>query len=144
MIKESFEPEARPSRRAGRIHGLIIMIGATGFGLASRWTIIATWPLLGTYGGDAAWSAAACGGFRLLFPDIRSRSVATLGLLAATLVEFSQLVHIGWLDAIRATTPGALLLGRGFLWSDLAAYTAGAIAAGCLDATVSLRNDASR
>lgn len=86
------------------------MFGAAGFGLASRWTIISTWPILGTYGGDAA-----CGGFRLLFPGIESRSVATLGLLAAVMVERSQLLRIGWLDAIRETTPGALLLGRGFL-----------------------------
>ena len=136
MIKDSFEPEARPSRRAGRIQGLIIMFGAAGFGLASRWTMISTWPILGAYGGDAAWSVAACGGFRLLFPGAESRSVATLGLLAAVLVELSQLLRIGWLDAIRETTPGALLLGRGFLWSDLVAYTVGAIVAGCLDATI--------
>jgi hypothetical protein len=43
----------------------------------------------------------------------------------------SQLHHAPWIDAIRNTRPGALVLGYGFLWSDLACYVAGvAIAAG--------------
>lgn len=30
-----------------------------------------------------------------------------------------------WLDALRHTRAGALALGQGFLWSDLACYAAG-------------------
>ena len=37
----------------------------------------------------------------------------------------SQLYHAPWIDAIRDTLPGALVLGYGFLWSDLACYAAG-------------------
>ena len=40
-------------------------------------------------------------------------------------VEFSQLYQAGWINAVRETHLGALVLGRGFLWSDLACYTAG-------------------
>ena len=40
-------------------------------------------------------------------------------------IETSQLYHAPWIDAIRRTRPGALVLGYGFLWSDLACYAAG-------------------
>jgi hypothetical protein len=35
------------------------------------------------------------------------------------------LYHAGWIDAIRATRLGGLILGYGFLWSDLVCYAAG-------------------
>ena len=40
-------------------------------------------------------------------------------------VEISQLCHAGWLDALRGTLPGRLVLGQGFLFSDLFCYTFG-------------------
>ena len=33
--------------------------------------------------------------------------------------------HAPWIDSIRQTTLGGLILGFGFLWSDLACYAAG-------------------
>ena len=41
------------------------------------------------------------------------------------LIEVSQLYHAPWIDSIRATTLGGLVLGFGFLWSDIACYTVG-------------------
>ncbi|MCA9130161.1 MAG: DUF2809 domain-containing protein, partial [Planctomycetales bacterium] len=43
----------------------------------------------------------------------------------AFLVEFSQLYHASWIDSIRRTTLGGLVLGFGFLWSDLVCYGIG-------------------
>ena len=40
-------------------------------------------------------------------------------------VEESQLYHASWIDSIRGTTLGALVLGHGFLWSDLPATPPG-------------------
>jgi hypothetical protein len=54
----------------------------------------------------------------------------------AVLVELSQLVHTPWLDALRRTRAGALVLGQGFLWSDLACYAAGAAAAVLVDRAI--------
>jgi hypothetical protein len=48
-------------------------------------------------------------------------------------VELSQRFHVPWLDAIRSTSLGALLLGQGFLWSDVACYAAGVALAMALD-----------
>ena len=63
----------------------------------------------------------------------RSVAIAILGLVASFGVELSQTISAPWLDDLRATTLGALLLGRGFLWSDLAAYTVGAALALAID-----------
>ena len=40
-------------------------------------------------------------------------------------VEFSQLIRWPWLVEFRSTTIGHLMLGQGFLWSDLIAYMIG-------------------
>src|SRR3954464_6144190 len=43
----------------------------------------------------------------------------------SVLIEVSQLYHAPWLDSIRHTTLGGLILGYGFLWGDLACYAVG-------------------
>ncbi len=42
-------------------------------------------------------------------------------------IELSQLYHAPWIDSIRQTTLGGLILGFGFLWSDLACYAVGVV-----------------
>jgi len=64
------------------------------------------------------------------------RSPSGLAMIASAVcgvIELSQLWHPPWLDAIRATRPGALVLGRGFVWSDLLCYLIGATAAAGVD-----------
>ncbi len=51
-------------------------------------------------------------------------------------VELSQLYQAPWLDAIRSSLPGRLVLGRGFLWSDLACYAASLALAAVADLIV--------
>lgn len=58
-------------------------------------------------------------------------SQAGISLVLAFAVEVSQLYHAPWIDGIRSTTLGGLVLGFGFLWSDLVCYLVG-IAAGSL------------
>lgn len=55
------------------------------------------------------------------------------GALAFTcLVEVSQLWHADWLDAVRRTLPGRLVLGSTFAWGDFPPYVAGALVAWAL------------
>ena len=54
---------------------------------------------------------------------IPHRIVATAVIAVAT--EFSQLLHMSWLDAFRRTTIGVLLIGRFFSWWDIACYLIG-------------------
>ena len=56
----------------------------------------------------------------------KERYVSALAALVTSYaVEFSQLLTMDWLVRIRSTFLGHMLLGQGFLWSDLAAYAAG-------------------
>lgn len=60
-----------------------------------------------------------------LFLRLSFKNIALISLSICYLIEFGQLYTAPWIDRIRDTTFGALVLGRGFLWSDLAAYTLG-------------------
>lgn len=124
----------RRSTNGIRVLALIGLLLAATFGLASRQPPLVGWPVIGTYGGDAAWAMAAYAGWRLLRPADALLVTAGLALLTAFTVEIAQLVRVDWLDTIRSTRLGALLLGRGFLWSDLVAYAVGTVLATGLDA----------
>jgi hypothetical protein len=50
---------------------------------------------------------------------------AVAALITSFAIEFSQMLTPDWLVKIRSTFMGHMLLGQGFLWSDLLAYTIG-------------------
>ena len=87
-----------------------------------------------TYAGDVLWAAMVFWGLALLWPRARTATLAGAALGVALAVEGSQLLHPPWLVAVRETRLGALALGQGFLWSDVACYVAGIVAASLLDA----------
>ncbi len=59
------------------------------------------------------------------------------GVFAATcLLEFLQRLHAPWLDAVRGTFMGAVLLGNGFDWWDFPHYALGCTAGGLVAARV--------
>jgi len=62
-------------------------------------------------------------GVSALAPHARLSRRAATALAIAYLVEISQLYHAPWIDGLRHSTPGGLILGFGFLWSDLVCYT---------------------
>ena len=97
-----------------------------GLGLASRRFGADLPGFVAAYAGDVLWAAAAYLAIGIARPaaGIGRRAMAAFLLSAA--VETSQLYHAPWIDGIRATLPGALLLGSGFLWSDIACYAVGA------------------
>jgi hypothetical protein len=77
------------------------------------------------YGGSVLWGAMVFFAVATLVPRARPMMIAALAAVAAASVEFSQLIHLSWLDDFRHTTIGGLLLGRTFTWWDIAAYWAG-------------------
>ncbi|MBJ8105430.1 MULTISPECIES: DUF2809 domain-containing protein [Bacillus cereus group] len=94
-------------------------------GLSSRKFAFALPDLLNDYLGDALWALMIFAGFGFLFPKIATKKLAFISLIFCYGIEISQLYHVPWIDNIRATTLGGLVLGYGFLWSDLVAYTIG-------------------
>jgi hypothetical protein len=96
-----------------------------GLGLGSRrYPDRLPW-LVREFAGDTLWALAAFLGLLVIWPTLSRWKAAGLALLISWLVEFSQLYHAPWLDAIRSTRLGGLVLGFGFLGSDLLCYTVG-------------------
>lgn len=102
---------------------LIVLVVALGLG--SRRFSSHLPAFVASHAGDTLWALAAFLGLGLLFPRSSTVRLALSALAISFAVELSQLYHAPWIDAVRATTPGALLLGHGFVWSDLVCYTAG-------------------
>lgn len=113
-----------PTRRH-RLLCAAATVAVIGLGLASRRYPFLLPAFLGKYPGDALWALMVFCGLALLFPAARGRDLAAGALAISYAVELSQLYRAPWLDAIRATTPGHLVLGSAFSWIDLVAYTAG-------------------
>lgn len=53
------------------------------------------------------------------------KGVFLISLLFCYFIEVSQLYQASWINNLRNTTIGGLILGHGFLWSDILAYTFG-------------------
>lgn len=77
------------------------------------------------YGGDLLWALLVFLGFGFVFHRQSTLRLALLALGFAWAVEFSQLYHANWIDGIRSTRIGALVLGYAFNAPDLLAYAAG-------------------
>lgn len=62
---------------------------------------------------------------RTLLVNKKSSIVLMLSLLICYAIEFLQLYQAGWIIELRKTLFGRYVLGQGFLWSDILAYTFG-------------------
>lgn len=113
------------SYRRNRLLYAVLTITVIILGLGSRKFAYVLPDLLNSYLGDALWALMVFIGFGFLFHKMETKKVALLSLLFCYGIEMSQLYHAEWIDSIRATTLGGLVLGYGFLWSDVLAYTIG-------------------
>lgn len=105
-------------------------------GLASRAVWIPNPALIRAYAGDTLWALAVYWSFSFVWAKKSPAIIAAWSLLTAYAVEFSQLYHAPWIDRIRHTKLGGLLLGFTFLWSDLLCYTVGVALGVALDRTL--------
>ncbi|MEJ7804860.1 MAG: DUF2809 domain-containing protein [Telluria sp.] len=115
----------RPTYRRNRLAlalGIVLVIAV---GLASR-AYPALFPaVLGSHTGDGLWALMVLLGIAFIWPAMPLMRVAGAALAFAWVIELSQLYQAPWINAIRATTPGHLVLGTGFQWMDLLAYLVG-------------------
>jgi hypothetical protein len=91
--------------------------------------------------GDFLWAIMLFWACRFVFLHSNRLLMSTLLIVFCWCIESSQLLHTDWLDAFRNTTFGGLLLGHGFLWSDIIAYTCGVIVGYLIDAFFILKNN---
>jgi hypothetical protein len=109
-----------------RVQYLALIIAIIILGLLSReLTIIPLWV------GDILWATMIF--FMVRFFYIRSsiKKITIISLIFCYSIEFSQLYKAEWIDNLRRTLFGRLVLGDTFLWGDLLSYTIG-IGAGIL------------
>ncbi|MGN8068124.1 DUF2809 domain-containing protein [Mucilaginibacter sp. 22184] len=77
--------------------------------------------------GDILWALMVYFIMRFLFIDKPVKLIVITSLLFCYIIEFSQLYKAPWINNLRHTLFGRLVLGEGFLWSDLLCYTIGIV-----------------
>lgn len=117
--------------RAWLLLGALFVVA---LGLASRRGHVPFPAVLGNYPGDALWAWLVLLCVAWLRPAITRGRLVALSLGLAFAVEFLQLYQAPWIQAVRATTPGYLVLGNGFDPLDLVAYAVGMALAAAVDA----------
>lgn len=88
-----------------------------------------------TYAGDFIWATMIFFLYRLFF---RWETLPAFLITLATtyIIEITQLFHPAWLDYLRTYKLIGLVIGYSFLWSDIAAYTAGISLGAIIDKTI--------
>jgi hypothetical protein len=102
-------------------------------GLGSRKYGVLLPKFLAEYAGDTLWAALVFVGIGFVMARSSTLRVLTVALASCYTVEISQLYHAPWIDNLRHTTLGGLVLGFGFLWSDLVCYTTGVVFAAIIE-----------
>ena len=103
-----------------RIRYLVLIFAIIIAGLLSRkFAIIPLWV------GDVLWAAMIFFMVRFFYVGSSIKRIAIISLIICYVIEFSQLYKAEWIDKLRHTLFGKLVLGDTFLWGDLLSYTIG-------------------
>ncbi|WP_311439609.1 ribosomal maturation YjgA family protein [Mesobacillus foraminis] len=115
----------KTANRTLRIVYTVLVLILILLGLASRTYSNNLYPFLAENAGDALWAMMVYFGFRFLLIRKGIGTAIVASLLFSFAIEFSQLYQGDWINQIRGTLPGALVLGHGFIFVDLIRYTVG-------------------
>jgi hypothetical protein len=131
-------PERHLRSRAAYAASILLVIC---LGLLSRSKRIPLPAFIAAYAGDTLWALLVFLGFGWLSPAHSTIRIALYAAVFSLGIELSQLYHTPWLDALRANRLAALVLGQGFLWSDLVCYAVGIVLGVVLEQMVTRMND---
>ena len=118
--------------KRNRILYLILTIITIILGLLSR-KVQGLPQIISSYSGDILWALMVFFLFSFLFNKKSTIFILVISIIFSYGIEISQLYHVPWIDSIRATSLGGLILGFGFLWSDIVCYTVGIIIGSVID-----------
>ncbi len=111
--------------KKSRIFYLCLALATMLIGLISRSELIPLNDFILNYAGDTLWALMVYWLIRAVFPNIHVRAVFVMAVIFSFGIEFSQIYHAPWIDAIRANKFGRLVFGVGFKSSDLVCYLLG-------------------
>lgn len=111
------------NKRNRYLHFVLIVIVII-MGLMSR-KVDGIPPFLKTYLPDTLWGLMVFFIMAFIFNKSTTLKISVYSLIFSYCIEISQLYHGDLIDTIRRTTLGGLVLGFGFLWSDLLCYSVG-------------------
>ena len=87
------------------------------------------------YSGDILWALMVFLIIAFIFNKKSTIFIISWAIILSYSIEISQLYHAAWIDAIRNTTLGGLIL-----WSDLVCYTIGIIVGAIIDIMINKIN----
>jgi Protein of unknown function (DUF2809) len=106
------------------IHLVLIAITIP-LGLGSRIRGLPMPGMVRTYGGDVLSATCIFFGIRYVAHQRNLLRCCAIGFIICVLIELQQLYTGKWLVQLRDDTFLGILLGHGFLWSDIACYAVG-------------------
>jgi hypothetical protein len=115
----------------------VLFLATIALGLLSRMDFIPKF--IYPYLGDALYSVMIFWLLSFINPNaaVKRRFIAALVICFS--IEFLQMYQANWIVEIRGSRLGALILGSGFLWSDIVSYTIGAMLAYLTDSYLKSR-----
>lgn len=117
--------------KKARTYYFLTFLGIIALGILSR--KIAFIPL---WIGDFLYAVMIYFLVRIFLPFKKAFSIFLLSLFICYCIEFLQLYQAEWMIELRKTLFGRYVLGQGFLWSDILAYTFGASFAFILEKSI--------
>ena len=111
--------------KRNRILYAILIIATIGLGLVSRADFIPK--LIYPFFGDILYSLMIFFIIGFIFTDLSSLKIVLISVGICYIIELSQFYEANWIVEIRNNKLGGLLLGYGFLWSDLISYLVGGV-----------------
>jgi len=101
-------PGSPPARSRGRYAAAVAVTIAAGLASRACAAHLPWW--LAKNAGDALYATMVFWGFGFLAPRARTSSVAIAATAFCVAIELAQLYRAPWIDAVRATTPGRLVV----------------------------------
>ncbi len=116
--------QAITAQRSRPAYALAVTL-VIGIGLLWRSKLLPLPQFVAKYGGDSLWALVVFLCFGFAFPRGSTIRLALVAVGFSWSVEFLQLYHAPWIDGIRSTRLGHLVLGNVFNLPDLLAYVVG-------------------
>lgn len=108
-----------------RIIYFLITLSVMALGILSRKFMFIFPKLIAPFIGDLLWAMMIYFGLRFLMSKKNISKAFLIAIPFSFSIEISQLYQANWINSIRNTILGGLILGHGFLYEDLISYSIG-------------------